>query len=297
MFPWLAWTLVALFSWGLWAVLSKLLGDALSPGLSQTLSTLGLVPLLVPLLWSQRGNLRAASRQGIGLAVLGGIVTCLGNVAYYAALNRGGKAATVVSLAALAPIVTLTLALAVLRERLNRVQVAGALGSLVALWLFNVQTDGGLLSPAVAYAILPIMLFGLSGFMQKLATNRLNGELAALWYLGAFLPVALWYGIREPWPEMISPRTWLLVLALGFFLALGNLAVLAAFARGGKASVISPLSNLFPLVSLPLLLLLGEKIGPREWAGIAVALLAAVGLAWESRAAPATASTQSSAHL
>lgn len=286
MFPWLAWTLVALFSWGLWAALSKLLGDALSPGLSQALSTLGLVPLLVPLLWSQHGNLRSASRRGTALAVLGGVVTCLGNVAYYAALNRGGKAATVVSLAALAPLVTLTLALVVLRERLNRVQVAGALGSLVALWLFNVQTDGGLLSPAVAYAILPITLFGLSGFMQKLATNHLSGELAALWYLGAFLPVALWYGVREPWPTEITARTWSLVLALGFFLALGNLAVLAAFARGGKASVISPLSNLFPLVSLPLLLLLGERIGPREWAGIAVALLAAVGLAWEEKTEP-----------
>lgn len=283
MFPWLAWTLVALFSWGFWAVLSKLLDDALSPGLSQTLSTLGLLPLLAPLAWSQRAGLRSASRRGTLLALLGGTVTCLGNVAYYAALGRGGKAATVVSLAALAPLVTLTLALVVLRERLNRVQVGGALASLVALWLFNVQPDGSFLSPAVAHAILPITFWGLSGFLQKHATNHLNGPQAAFWYLAAFLPVALWYGVREPWPAEITARTWTLVLALGFFLALGNLAVLAAFARGGKASVISPLSNLFPLVSLPLLLLLGEKIGEREWTGIAVALLAAVGLAWESK--------------
>jgi len=285
MFPWLAWALVALFSWGFWAVLSKLLGDALSPGLSQALSTLGLLPLLGPLVWSQRAGLRSTSRRGPLLALLGGIVTCLGNVAYYAALSRGGKAATVVSLAALAPLVTLTLALVVLRERLNRVQVGGALCSLVALWLFNVQPDGSFLSRAVAHAILPISLWGLSGFLQKLATNHLNGPQAALWYLVAFLPVGLWYGVREPWPAEITARTWALVLALGFFLALGNLAVLAAFARGGKASVIAPLSNLFPLVSLPLLLLLGEKIGEREWAGIAVALLAAVGLAWEGKPA------------
>lgn len=289
MSPWLAWTLVAVVSWGLWAVLSRGLGEALSPGLSQALSTLGLIPLLLPLLWRRAAQLRRASVRGTIQALAGGVVTCLGNVAYYAALNRGGKAATVVTLAALAPLVTVGLSLVLLRERLNRLQVAGVAASLVAIWLFNVPPDGGLLSPALTYALVPIVLFGLSGFLQKLATNHLDGEVAAVWYLGAFVPVALWYGLSEPWPAVVTGRTWALVVGLGFFLALGNFAVLAAFARGGKAAVISPLSNLFPLVSLPLLLLLGETVGQREWLGIAVALLAAVGLAWESPAAKSPA--------
>lgn len=282
MSPWLAWTVVAVVSWGLWAVLSRLLGEALSPGLSQAFSTVGLLPLLLPLLWRQRSGLRHASWRGAVMALAGGVVTCLGNVAYYAALNRGGQAATVVTLAALAPLVTVTLGLLVLRERLGVIQSAGAVGSLVALWLFNVPPAGGLISPVLIHALLPIVLFGLSGFLQKLATNHLNGEQAALWYLGAFVPVGVAYAFAEPWPAAVSARNWALVAGLGFFLALGNLAVLAAFARGGQAAVISPLSNLFPLVSLPLLLLLGENIGQREALGIGVALVAAVGLAWES---------------
>src|SRR5881296_5750 len=46
---WFLWTLVALFSWGVWAVVSKLIGDALSAAHSQALSTLGLLPVMVAL--------------------------------------------------------------------------------------------------------------------------------------------------------------------------------------------------------------------------------------------------------
>jgi drug/metabolite transporter (DMT)-like permease len=286
MLPWPIWTLIALVSWGLWGVLSKLLGEALSPEMGQALSTLGLVPLLVPLAITEGRTLRKASPRGLALALAGGLVTCLGNVTYYAALHHGGAAATVVALSALAPIVTLSMALMLLRERLNRMQIAGATCALVALALLNIQPDGALLSPVVAYAIPPILLFGLSGFLQKIATQHLTASQAALCYLGAFIPVALWYGLREPWPAAIAPRSWILVASLGFFLGLGNLAVIAAFGVGGKASVISPLSNLYPVISLPLLLLLGERIGPREWTGIALALVGAVGLGWDTSTPP-----------
>jgi hypothetical protein len=55
---WLLWTLLALLCWGLWAVLSKLLGAALSAEQSQALSTLGLMTILIPLAWPARGSLR-----------------------------------------------------------------------------------------------------------------------------------------------------------------------------------------------------------------------------------------------
>ena len=102
---WLILTFVALLSWGAWAVLSKVAGDALSPEQSQALSTLGMLPLLVPLALSKRAPLRGVSRRGLLFALIGGVVTCLGNVAYYAALARGEKVATVVSLTALYPLV------------------------------------------------------------------------------------------------------------------------------------------------------------------------------------------------
>lgn len=289
-FPaWLIWTALALLSWGIWAVLSKALGDTLTAEQSQVLSTIGLLPIVAALAATGpgRAGLRAASRRGLALAFAGGIVSSLGNLAYYGALARGEKVATVVSLTALYPLTTIALAVVVLRERLHRFQLLGLGLSLVAIWLFNVQDDGTLFSRTVIYAVPPILLWGLSGFLQKVATNHVSGETAALVYLGAFVPVAVWLGWREPWPDSVhlTPRVWIIVLALGFFLAFGNLAVLAAFARGGQAAVIAPLTSLYPLISVPVaVVLFREKLGGREMAGIVCALASVAALSQEAPA-------------
>jgi bacterial/archaeal transporter family protein len=281
---WLRWTFIALISWGIWAVLSKLLGSALTAEQSQTLSTFGMLPVLIPLAFATRGAVRTASRRGLWIAFAGGIVTCLGNVAYYAALARGEKVATVVALTALYPLVTILLAVFILRERLGSMQCTGIALSFIAIWLFNIQDGSGLLSTTLIYALTPIVLWGLSGFLQKVATNFVTGEIAALVYLASFVPIALFFGLREPWPAALSTRDWTLVVALGFFLAFGNYAMLAAFASGGKAAVIAPLGGLYPLISVPIAVwLLGEKIGPREIAGIVVALAGVAALSCEPR--------------
>jgi transporter family protein len=280
---WLTWTIVALLSWGVWAVLAKLLGNTVSAEQSQALSTLGLLPILLHLALSKRTPLREASRKGLLLALVGGIVTCLGNVAYYAAIGRGEKVATVVSLTALYPLTTILLAVIILRERLNGIQLGGIALSFVAIWLFNIQGGGELLSRTVVYAVLPIIFWGLSGFLQKVATNHLSAEVAALVYLSAFIPVGVFFAFSEPWPGALTPRTWALVLALGFFLAFGNFAILAAFARGGKAAVIAPLGSLYPMISVPIaVLLLRETVTKREIVGIAFALASVAALSWES---------------
>ena len=68
-----------------------------------------------------------------------------------------------------------------------------------------------------------------------------------------------------------------------FFLGFGNLAVLTAFARGGKASVIAPLGSLYPVVSVPIaVMVLGESVGRRETIGILFALVSVVALAMET---------------
>ena len=280
---WLTWTFVALLSWGIWAILAKLLGNALTGEQSQALSTLGILPILLALLLSKRTRLRGASGKGVMLALAGGVVTCLGNVAYYAALGRGEKVATVVSLTALYPLTTILLAVIILRERLNGVQLAGIALSFVAIWLFNIQSGAGLLSATVVYAVLPIVFWGLSGFLQKVATNHLSPEAAALVYLGAFVPVGLFFALSQPWPGALAPRNWIIVLAIGFFLAFGNLAILAAFARGGKASVIAPLGSLYPIISVPIaVLFMREKIGQREIIAIVCALASVAALSWEA---------------
>src|SRR5437870_173328 len=98
---WLLWTLLAVLAWGIWALLGKLLGGALSPAHTQVLSTLGLVPVMCALGLSRRLTVTGTRSRGSLLATVAGALTCLGNIAYYGALERGAKVATVIPLTAL----------------------------------------------------------------------------------------------------------------------------------------------------------------------------------------------------
>src|SRR5438477_6487693 len=286
MHRWLLWTFLAVFCWGLWALLGKLMGDALSPALTQALSTSGSIPIIVVLGLSRKVNRSAHTLRGALFAFSAGTLTCLGNISYYGVLSRGAKAATVVPLTALYPVVTVLLAVMVLKERLNVIQISGIVLSLIAIYLFNVQQEQSFLSAWLLVAFIPIMLWGIAGLLQKLATNDISGELATLWFLAAFVPVAICILTQQSLPAGIAPRIWLLVTALGLTFAVGNYALLAAFASNGKASLITPLSGLYPLVSIPIaILVLGERIGWRESVGITLALVAAAALSCESRPA------------
>lgn len=282
---WLQWSILALLSWGVWAITGKLIGDKLSGAHSQALSTIGILPIMLAMGFSKKKLTTTGNRtRGILLALAAGAVSCLGNVVYYDALSRGGKAAMIVPLTALYPVTTILLAMLLLKERFNRIQLAGVIVSLAAIYFFNVQSENeGFFSRWLLLALVPIVLWGASGFLQKLSTNHISGELSTLWFLGAFIPFGVLFLVQEPLPTVIAAKTWWLVIGQGFFLALGNLAVLAAFANNGRASIITPLTALYPLVSLPIAIgFLGEHIGTREAIGIGLALVSVVALSYET---------------
>src|SRR5713101_4874713 len=248
---WLLWTLVALVSWGVWAVVSKLIGDALSAAQSQALSTLGLLPTIAALAFARKPSGSRTPRRGILCGFAAGVLACLGNVAYYHALSLGGKASTVTPL--------------------------------TALYLFNAPAEAGVLSGWLRYGLIPIGMWGVSGLLQKISTNYVSGETATFWFLAAFVPVGAVILLTQPWPARVTSRTWLLVIAVGLFFSVGNYAILVAFAGAGKASVITPLTGLYPVVSVPLAILFhGETIGAREVAALVMALVSVVALSHET---------------
>jgi transporter family protein len=278
---WLIWTLLALLCWGIWALLSKMIGDALSPSLNQALSTLGTLPVIIALVFSKKT--RGGNKIGSAYAFASGLISGIGNIAYYAVLNSGAKAATVVPLTALYPLVTVLLAVAFLKEKLNRIQIAGIILALVAIYFFNIPTEENALNRWLALALIPLALWGVTGLLQKMATNHISGELSAFWFLAAFIPIAIVLFFLEPIPALTT-KSWTLVLLLGLTLALGNVAILVAFASDGKASIIAPLAGLYPLVSIPIAIVaLGERISPREGVGVVTALAAVMAISIESK--------------
>jgi len=136
--PWMILSILTVFFWGAWGLESKFVVDRISPYLNQVIFSVGLLPLLIWILFSRNlrkstGEPRKGAFHGLSTGVLGGA----GNIAFYLALAKGGKAAIVVPLVGLAPLVTVIMAFFFLKESLNRTQILGLLLALVSIFLLS----------------------------------------------------------------------------------------------------------------------------------------------------------------
>jgi bacterial/archaeal transporter family protein len=136
--PWMLNSILTVFLWGAWGLESKFVADRISPFLNQVVFSAGLLPPLLWILFSK--NLRRTGDQrqrGAFYGLITGVLGGTGNVAFYLALAKGGKASVVVPLVGLAPLVTVVLALIFLKESLNRAQIAGLLLALISIFLLS----------------------------------------------------------------------------------------------------------------------------------------------------------------
>ena len=78
------------------------------------------------------------SPRGAFWGFVTGILGGLGNMAFFGALSSGGNASVVAPSASLAPLITLSLAVVILRERPTATQWVGLLLSIVALYLLSI---------------------------------------------------------------------------------------------------------------------------------------------------------------
>jgi transporter family protein len=136
------------------------------------------------------------------------------------------------------------------------------------------------------YALAALVLYGVAGVTQKLATNHVSTELSTVCFALAFVPVAL--VVMAKWPVQnwrLTAGAWVLAVLTGALISTGTLTLFAAY-RTGKASVVTALTALYPaltvVISVPLF---DEKLDVRKVAAIALALGAGVALTFE-RARP-----------
>jgi len=136
--PWMLLSILTVLLWGAWGLESKMIVDRISPWLNQVLFSIGLVPLAVLVLFSK--NLRCGDSGGKGASygLATGVFGATGNIALYLALGTGGKASLVVPISGLAPLVTVVLALLILKESINRIQMIGLGFALISIYLLSV---------------------------------------------------------------------------------------------------------------------------------------------------------------
>jgi transporter family protein len=136
----------------------------------------------------------------------------------------------------------------------------------------------------VPLTLAALVLFGVTGITQKISTNHISFALSFVWFAVGIALVSLvtWLTTPVSW-HRIGPGEISLAASGGLLNGLGALTSFIALEKGGKASVVIPIVNLFPLVTVVgAFLLLGEAITGKQVAGLVLALAAVVLLSQES---------------
>jgi transporter family protein len=80
---------------------------------------------------------------------------------------------------------------------------------------------------------------------------------------------------RAAMPRILGMPRWLAFSLLTILGGTGNIAFFHALGMGGKASIVSPVTALFPVVTVILAVtLLHERVGTAQKVGLALALVA-----------------------
>lgn len=132
------------------------------------------------------------------------------------------------------------------------------------------------------YSMLTLIAWGVVGILQKLSTNYISAESSLIWLVVGFLVIEpLFY----PGSAILHYSSINLTYAIlsGLLNALGAWALFAALKGGGKASIVAPLTALYPVVVIVLVpSILHESVTPLQWAGVACSLIAVVLLSTSS---------------
>lgn len=135
----------------------------------------------------------------------------------------------------------------------------------------------------LGFAILALVLWGITGVTQKLATNRITSERSFLWFCWAMvaLSVAVWVSVPMHW--QLGRLAVICAIAGGALNGLGAWTSFRALESGGKASIVISLVSLYPLLTVVLaILLLGERLTSIQTVGALTAIAAAILLSIET---------------
>jgi transporter family protein len=130
--------------------------------------------------------------------------------------------------------------------------------------------------PWIWFVLITILTWGVVGLLQKLSTNYISAESSLVWLVVGFM---LLEPLLYPGQAVFHYSRWSLGWALlsGVLNALGAWALFAAMKSGGRASIVAPLTALYPLVVILLApFLLHETITRIQIVGVLCSLIAVV---------------------
>lgn len=234
--------------------------------------------------FSRKAFTDRASRPFLMWALAGQICNGLAWFFYFRALeDPSSRAAIVGTITAAYGAVTVLLALIFLKERLVAVQFVG-IGLVVGASMLlgyagsGPDTASGTSTGWLVDSLLTMVFWGSAMTIFKKAYSMPEADDYRFFltnWLGmmiVLLPAGMSHLSNEAWPTTLVA----LGLVIVSLYAIGDLTLFAAIARG-PASVVSPLSCLYPIPTIAYsFLILKEAVLPLQWVAVAMTLVAIV---------------------
>jgi drug/metabolite transporter (DMT)-like permease len=250
----LALALTTTITWGVWGVFVAL------PERNGFPTTLGYVvwslTMLIPataMLVPEKFQIDR-DRRAIGYGILIGLVGCNPTVALFKVLTMG-PSYLIFPVLSLAPVITVAMAFALLGERIGTLGAIGVVLALVSIVLFSIEEPTpGEREYSRYWLILTIGItaaWGAQAYWMKTTSNFMSSASVCFYtaLVGIMMiPLAVWmtdFGQHIHW-GLSGPG---LAAAIHLLNAVGFCTMLLAF-RSGKAVIVAPLCNVYPLVTV-----------------------------------------------
>jgi len=272
---WFIYAVLAAFCWGIGQVLLKQGYKNFSPRFIYLLDSCFQIVIYLPFIF-----IMGLSFESWPLVLLLSLGTVIANWFYYYALSKGELALTGTILASY-PSIVILLSFLFLGERLNIVQLV-AIAMVILGCVFIALPQGKqkfTFEIWLIWAIAAAIVIGCADFLSKFAITK-NGPYLFMFFLSIFqLPVACLYYFSQKKQAKILPKMsaqiWIASLT-GVFLLVSGLLFLYLGFNTGPASLVSPISGAYVIITVILsLLFLKEKVNRNQLIGI---ILAVVGI-------------------
>jgi len=133
---WFWYSVLCVLCWGAWTIFGKLGSAEIPAATMQYLFPFGWLPVMLAL-WIGRRLKLENSPKGILYGVAMGVLAGIGGLALFAAYQTGGSTPVITAATAMYPMITVVLAVLLLRERLTRLQWAGLGFAAAAFIIFS----------------------------------------------------------------------------------------------------------------------------------------------------------------
>lgn len=276
--PWLFYTILTTVTWGIWGALIELPEKAgFPPTLGYSVWALTMIPCALFALRINQFRLEH-DKKSLFYGMMIGFTGSGGTVLLFEVL-KSGPAYIIFPIISLSPILTIILSVVFLKEKATRQSWIGIILALIAIFLlsYSKPDDSGTKEYLwLELSILIFIMWGVQAFYMKLANKSMKAEsIFAYMAITAVMLIPFTilmtdfhqdinWGFRGPY----------LTAIIQMLNAIGALSLVYAI-RYGEVIIVTPMTALYPLITIFLSLLIYAVIpAPATIAGIILALIA-----------------------